>query len=114
MTNTTTDYTKIDYVADVKRFVANPDANAVAAIKRYVGIGLQNKDSALVACSDAAERKRIVDGFMKKKLALTGDDAALDKTVQEICQQMKADKEKLRVTFCYLLAEKCGKLATLK
>lgn len=113
MAETTTDYTKLDYVADVKRYVPNPNVNALNAIKRYVGIALQKKDSALVACSDAGERKRIVENFMKKKLALTADDATLDKSVQEICQQMKADKEKLRVTFCYLLADKLGKLGNL-
>jgi hypothetical protein len=111
------EYTKIDYAADVARYVTDTAArsaagNAIAGIKKYVGIALQNKDSALVACSDATERKRIVDNFLKKKLGLTASDDELDKSVKDVCAQMKADKEKLRVTFYYLLPQKHGKLAT--
>ena len=41
----------------------------------------------------------------------TGSDAELDKTVVAVCEQMNADRDKSRVTFYYLLAEKYGKLA---
>lgn len=110
-----TEYDKIDYAADVRRYVADPAAAAsvtaaCAGIKKYVGIALRNKDSALVSCSDATERKRVVDNFLKKKLGLAAADADLDKSVADVCQQMKADREKLRVTFYYLLAQKHGKL----
>jgi hypothetical protein len=47
---------------------------------------------------------------MKKKLALTGSDAELDATLKEVAEKMKGVREKSRVTFCYLVAEKCGKL----
>ena len=50
------------------------------------------------------------DSFLKKKLALTGSDADLDNAVMEVCQKMKADRDKSRVAFYYLLAEKYGKL----
>lgn len=105
-----TDYAKYDYVTHVRRFAADADADIVGAIKRYCGIALQKKDSSLVACSDASERKRVADNFLKKKLGMTNDDAALDKMVQDVCQQMKEDREKMRVTFYYLLAAKHGKL----
>jgi hypothetical protein len=42
---------------------------------------------------------------------LGGSDADLDKAVIEVCQKMKADHDKSRVAFYYLLAEKYGKLA---
>ena len=44
---------------------------------------------------------------------MTEDDAALDKLVKDVCEKMKADQKKQRVTFYYLLAEKAGKLAAL-
>jgi hypothetical protein len=48
---------------------------------------------------------------LKRKLALTESDADLDKVVMAVCERMKADRDKSRVTFYYLLAEKYGKLA---
>lgn len=100
-----------DWSADVKKHI--PDANqaAVAGIVKHLGIALQKKDSALVACSDRAERDRIRDGFLKKKLGLTASDAELDKAVVDICQKMKGDQDKSRVAFYYLLAEKYNKLS---
>ena len=38
-------------------------------------------------------------------------DAELDEAIIEICQRMAKDRDKHRVTFYYLLAEKYGKLA---
>ena len=64
-----------------------------------------------MACNDKSERDRVRDSFLKKKLALTGTDADLDKAVMDVCQKMKADHDKSRVAFYYLLAEKFGKLA---
>jgi hypothetical protein len=57
-------------------------------------------------------RDRVRDGFLKKKLALTDSDADLDKAVLGVCERMKTDRDKSRVTFYYLLAEKYGKLTT--
>ena len=107
------DYSKLDYVAEVKRYVAAPDAAAIHRIQLHLGVALHKQDSALVACSDASERQRVVDSFLKKKLGLTGDGAALERSVQEVCERMKGDRDKLRVTFYYLLAEAHGKLGAL-
>ena len=49
--------------------------------------------------------------FLKKKLGLTMPDAELEEAIVEICQRMAKDRDKHRVTFYYLLAEKYGKLA---
>jgi hypothetical protein len=69
------------------------------------------EDASLVACGDKSERDRVRDSFLKKKLALTAPDAELDQAVMDVCQKMKADHDKSRVAFYYLLAEKFGKLA---
>jgi len=99
-----------DWAADIRRYVPEPDEAAVKGIIRHCGIALQNRDSSFVSCTDKAERDRVRDGFLKKKLALTEPDGELDKAVMEVCQAMKADRDKPRVTFYYLLAQKYKKL----
>ena len=63
-----------------------------------------------MAGSDPNELERVREGFMKKKLALSEDDAALDAAIADVMTRMKGAREKSRVTVCYLLAEKFGKL----
>ena len=100
-----------DWTEDVKKYVANPDEAAIKGIVKHCGIALQSRDASFVACTDKAERDRVRDSFLKKKLALRGSDAELDGAVMDVCQKMHADHDKPRVTFYYLLAEKYGKLA---
>ena len=100
-----------DYIADLKRYQPAANEKAVAGIIKHLGIALKSTDASLVSCSSKDELARVRDSWLKKKLALTDDDAALDKAIAEICTKMKADKNKQRVTFYYLLAEKYGKLA---
>jgi Protein of unknown function (DUF2853) len=71
-------------------------------------------DSQLVACSSKDELDRVRESWCKKKLALTQADADLDKAIAAICDKMKADKNKSRVAFYYLLAAHFDKLAVLK
>jgi len=104
---------KVDYLAEVKRYAANADENAVAGIVKHLGIALKSADAALVSCSSKDELATVRDSWLKRKLALADADDVLDKSVKEVCEKMKADKNKQRVTFYYLLAEKHGKLASL-
>jgi Protein of unknown function (DUF2853) len=108
MTTTTRDWT-----ADVKKYAANFDAAAVDGIVKHLGIALheKSKDASFVACHDKAERDRVRDHFLKKKLGLTASDAELDQAVMEVCERMKTERDKPRVAFYYLLAEKYGKLS---
>ena len=100
-----------DWAADVKKYVPGANADQINGIIRHLGIALHNRDASFVACGDKAERDRVRDSFLKKKLALTLSDADLDKAVEEVCQKMHADRDKSRVAFYYLLAEKYGKLS---
>ena len=100
-----------DWAADVRKHVPNANDAAIKGIVKHLGIALQSRDASFVACADKAERDRVRDGFLKKKLALTNSDAELDKAVMEVCEKMKADRDKSRVAFYYLLAEKYGKLS---
>jgi len=102
-----------DYTTDVARYTTNVNEAAVASIVKHLGIALRSKDAALVSCSSKEELARVRDGWLKKKLGLTDSDEALDAAIQEVCTAMKGDRNKHRVTFCYLLAEKFGKLDTL-
>ena len=56
-------------------------------------------------------RQKRTGHFQKTKLAFTGSDADLDRAIIEVCEKMKADRDKSRVAFYYLLVEKYGKLA---
>jgi hypothetical protein len=103
----------LDWAADVKKYAPAANPAAINAIIKHLGIALQKRDSALVACGDKAERDRIRDHFLKKKLSLTNSDDELDQAVLEICRRMHGDRDKSRVAFYYLLAEKFNKLATL-
>ena len=98
-----------NYFEDVKKYAADADEAVVAGIVKHCGIALRSKDASMVSCSDKSERDRVRDGFMKKKLALTDSDDDLDAAIMEVCEKMKDTRQKSRVTFYYLLAEKYGK-----
>jgi hypothetical protein len=101
-----------DYLADVKIYDASADADTVAKIVKHLGIALRNRDSALVSCSDQKELDRVKAGWCAKKLGVT-DEAKVDATLAKVCETMKADKTKARVTFYYLVAKHLGKLGSL-
>jgi hypothetical protein len=99
-----------DWVLDVKKYVPAANDAAIKGIVKHLGVALQSRDASFVACQDKSERDRVRDSFLKKKLGLLESDAELDKSVVEICQKMHADRDKSRVAFYYMLAEKYGKL----
>ncbi len=103
----------VDYATDVKKYAPDADPKAIAGIVKFLGIALKSTDASMVSCSSKDELERVRESFLKKKLKLTAADADLDKSVKAVCDQMKADKTKHRVTFYYLLADKAGKLGAL-
>lgn len=104
---------KIDYLADVKRYAPAADEKAVSGIVKHLGIALKSVDSSLVSCSSKDELATVRESWLKRKLGLADGDEALDKLIKGVCETMKADAKKQRVTFYYLLADKSGKLAAL-
>jgi hypothetical protein len=100
-----------DWAANVKKYVPNANEPAIHGIVKHLGIALRGKDSSFVACTDKAERDLVRDHFLKKKLGLALDDAELDRSIMDVCQRMHDDRDKPRVTFYYLLAEKYDKLS---
>jgi hypothetical protein len=100
-----------DYLADVKKYDKGADEAVVTKIVKHLGIALRNKDSSLVACSDTKELDRVVEKWCGKKLGVTGDTA--EDVVAKVCETMKGDRSKSRVTFYYLVAKELGKLGDL-
>ena len=103
----------VKYIDDIKRYDPQPNENAVAAIVKHLGIALKSADASMVSCSSKDELARVRESWLKKKLALTTEDAALDKLIADVCATMKGNTKKSRVTFYYLLAQKAGKLSSL-
>ncbi len=99
-----------DWFADVRRYDPDADENVVALILRHCGIALTTRDASLVSFSDSKETGRVRDNFLRKKLALTDDDATLDAGITAVGAQMSADPTKNRVTVYYLLARHFDRL----
>lgn len=99
-----------DYIDDVKRYDAGASEAVVQKIVNHLGVALLNKDASLVACSDQTEKDRVISSWCEKKLGLSGDNAQM---VDDVCDQMKADPNKQRVTFYYLVAMHAGRLGEL-
>jgi hypothetical protein len=104
---------KIDFTDDLKKYAPGADEKAVKAIVKHLGIALSGTDSSLVSCSSKSECETVREQWLKKKLGLTQADDDLDKAIADVCSVMKSEKDKHRVVFYYLLADKFGKLASL-
>ncbi|MEM8722239.1 MAG: DUF2853 family protein [Cyanobacteria bacterium P01_G01_bin.39] len=103
-----------EYASNIQQYTDNVSEEVVKGIVRHLGIALTNRDASLVSCSDKTELDRIRQGFLKKKLQLTASDEDLDRVISDICTTMKDTRNKSRVTFYYLLAEKFDKLSLFK
>jgi hypothetical protein len=101
----------MDYAADIRKYTAEINEGALAAIEKYLGIAMRNPDSALVSTTDAKELATVRDGFAAKKLGLAPD--AAESGLKVVAEKMKAVPRKNRVTFYYLLAEATGTLGKL-
>ncbi len=100
-----------DHLADVQRYDLHATSDAVQAIVRSMAIGI-HPEATRVRCEDAAELAAIRDNWCVKKLKLP-DPQACDDAMKAVCEQMSGDRTKLRVTFCYLVAKKLGRLSEL-
>ena len=100
-----------EYLEDVKKYADNVNEDAVTTIVKYCGIALRSKDASLVSSSDPKELKTVADGFAKKKLGLSPDEA--NAGIEKVCAILKGVRQKHRVTFYYLLAEHTGNMSKL-
>ena len=103
------------FLEDVKTYSDNVDENAVKAIVNSFKSQLKNRDAMTVACSQQKELNFIKKKYLKGRLNLSETNKVLDKAMDDVCNQMgKANRNKSRVTFYYLLAEKFDKLSAWK
>ncbi|MGF1650676.1 MAG: DUF2853 family protein [Hyphomicrobiaceae bacterium] len=102
-----------DHLADVQRYLPDANADVVAAIVRHLGIALRSRDASLVSCSSKSELERVRESWCKKKLTCEHSDADLDAAIKKVCETMKGDHQKKRVTFYYLLARELGKTSAI-
>ena len=101
-----------DHVVDIKKYAKKPvDEAVVAKLAKTYQLVLSKADAKYVACSDKEELARVRDNFLKKKLKLDAGD--LDGAIKSVCETMKGDRTKSRLTFYYLLAEHFEKLDAL-
>ena len=105
-------YAMSDYLADVKRYDGGASEEHVKKIVRHLGIALQSRDASLVSCTDPSELDRVVEKWCMKKLGAS-DKGSCDAVVEKVCEEMKDDRNKSRVTFYYLVAKHMGQLGTL-
>jgi len=101
------------HVDAATKYDADVNPLHIKAIVDHLGIALNSRDGKFVACSDAAERETVAKSWLLKKLGIEADMAVLDAKVAAVCETMKADRMKSRVTFYYLLAKAEGKLGSL-
>lgn len=101
-----------EYLQDVQRYDASADAGVVEKIVKHLGIALRGKDSSLVSCTDTGELDRVREKWCMKKLGAT-DVSKCDDIIGSVCETMKADRNKNRVTFYYLVAKHMGQLGDL-
>jgi cytoskeletal protein CcmA (bactofilin family) len=102
------------YATDVKKYASKFNQAVVDGIMSYLGKGvLAQRDTSLVSCSDPEELKRVRENFCKKKLALSQSDEDINAILKDVCQAMSAERNKSRVTFYYLVAEKTQNLTAL-
>ena len=100
-----------EYIEDIKKYSSDVNEAAVDSIVKYCGIALKSKDASLVSASDPKELKTVADGFAKKKLELSEDEA--NAGIEKVCDAMQGVRQKHRVTFYYLLAEHTGTMGKL-
>lgn len=101
----------MDHLADVKKYAKGAvNEAALTGLAKTYALVMSKADTRYVACTDAVELGRVRENFLKKKLGLKSADAELDAAIKAICEAMKADKTKSRITFYYLLADHFKKL----
>jgi hypothetical protein len=101
-----------DYIAEVKRYDSAAADEIIQKIVKHLGIALRSKDASLVSCSDQSELDRVREKWCFKKLGET-DAGKADAVIKSVCETMKGDRQKQRVTFYYLCAKEMGKLGDL-
>ena len=99
------------YLDNVKKYVDDPNEDAVDSLVGHLGIALDSRDGSTVAATDPAELEKVRDGYCSTNLDLDKDEA--DSAIKKVCEIMKGDTAKCRVAFYYLLAQETDRMHRL-
>jgi hypothetical protein len=102
---------RTDYRENLAKYTHQVSDVALHAIIRFCGIALRGRDSQFVSMTDEAEIKRVIKGFAAKKLGI--DEAKARAGLKAVHDMMVEEKDKMRSTVYYLLAEVTGTLSKL-
>ena len=94
------------YTKDVAKHYGKVDEAFLAIIVNNLGPSIYKKDAESVACSDPKELETVRKNFLVKKLGMRESQEVLDSAIKEVCEEMKASRNKYRATFYYALAKK--------
>lgn len=102
------------YSADITKHYGKVDEDFLAIIVKNLGPSIYKKNSELVACSDSKELDTVRVNFLVKKLNMKENDDILNAAIKEVCEELKASRNKYRATFYYALAKKLKQESKLK
>ncbi len=94
------------YSEDIKKHYGAVDEDFLAIIVKNLGPSIYRKDAELVSCSDPKELDTVRKNFLIKKLGMQESDDVLNGAIKEVCEELKASRNKYRATFYYSLAKK--------
>ena len=92
------------YVDDIAKYDDTVNEKLVEVLYGSLASILGNQDAANVSCSDDSELETVKKNFIEKKLEITDDEKA-DEAIKTVCEMMKGDNSKNRLTFYYLLTQ---------
>lgn len=96
------------YVEDVAKYTSSVNEEAVGALVKSLAPVLANRDAMLVSCSDESELETVRTNFIEKKCGVDANDDRAKAATDAVCEKMKEDRTKSRVTYYYLVAEELG------
>lgn len=97
------------YTGEMEKLNVEVNADLLKAVTKACGPAIYNKDASKVSSSDQAELDRVKNNFLIKKLGLE-DSPKLDEAIAEVVETLgKANRNKYRAMFYYLLVKKFGK-----
>ena len=95
--------------SEVKTSNLKVDAGLLLAVAKSLGPSIYLKDASKVSCSDKSELATVKKNYLMKKLGLE-DGPALDEAINEVCEKFgSSNRNKYRIIFYAMLAEKFNK-----
>ena len=92
------------YRDDIAKYDDTINDELIEVLYKSLASVLGNADAANVSCSDESELETVKRNFIEKKLEVTDDEKA-DSAIKAVCEMMKGDRSKNRLTFYYLLTQ---------